>query len=383
MELNPQSLEKNNLFEDVYDMKVPKRIPSLLNLDNAFCLEYAGMDLKTEQFSIERNIEAMDKASADFDSDTVAGLMFRMPSLYKLLGAKNFVMGGDGFLQHPNVKGLEAEDYDAFIADPFKTLWDKVFPRLYNEIAKGGIDAYKAVSKSFSTFYSSMGTLGAGYVAIANKYGKTTYSLAAGSATVPFDYLADQLRSFTGIMGDIRRYPEKVVAACEALTPLAVKAGLVPGSSKYLRTFIPLHMGPYMKPKDFEKFYWPTFDSFVKGLVEAGAGTNIFVEEDYTRYLDYLYELPQGQMLLFEYGDAKEIKDKLGKKHIISGLYPVSTLRSATEKECIDKAKEMIDILAPGGNFIFSFDKSIIRLNDVNVDNLKAVLKYVKENGTY
>ncbi|NTW72076.1 MAG: uroporphyrinogen decarboxylase [Eubacteriaceae bacterium] len=381
--MNPQTMEKNKLFEDVYDGKTPKRVPMLTNADNAFCLEYAGMDLRTEQFSVQKNLEAIDLASREFDSDVVMGLLFRLPTMYKILGARNFVMGSDGFIQHPNVHGLEVEDYDDLIADPYKTIWDKVLPRQYTELSKDKFESGKAVTKAFFHFFSTMGAMGQGTFEIANKYGLSTYSLASGAATVPFDTLADQLRSFTGIMADIRRYPEKVVEACEALLPLAVKTGLTPTSSKYLRTFIPLHMGPYLREKDFAKFYWPTFKKFVEALDAGGAGSNIFVEQDYTRFLDYLEELPKGCLLLFEYGDPKEIKAKLGDKHIISGLYPISLLRNGTKAECIDKAKELIDILAPGGNYIFSFDKSIIRLNDVNVDNMKAVLAYVKENAIY
>lgn len=381
--MNPQTLERNKLYEDVYNGKIPKRVPLMVNVDNAFALEYAGMDLRTDQFSVEKNLAAMDATSKDFDSDVVMGMMLRLPSLYKTLGARNFVMGGDGFIQHPNVHGLEIEEYDELIADAYKTIWDKVLPRQYTELAKDKFEASKALTKSFFMFFSTMGALGQGYAAIAEKYGKSTYSLAAGAATVPFDTLADQLRSFTGISSDIRRVPEKVIAACDALLPLAIKTGLGPGASKYNRTFIPLHMGPYLREKDFAKFYWPTFKAFVDALDEKNVGSNIFVEQDYTRFLDYLGELPAGQLLLFEYGDPKEIKKRLGDKHIISGLYPLSKLRNGTKQECIDYAKELIDILAPGGNFVFSFDKAIIRLNDVNVENMQAVCTYVKENAVY
>lgn len=381
--MNPQTLEKNQLFEDVYDGKIPKRVPIMVNVDNAFALEYAGMDLRTDQFSVEKNLEAIDRTTRDFESDVTMGLMFRLPSLYKILGARNFVMGGDGFIQHPNVHGLEIEEYDELIADPYKTIWDKVLPRQYAELGKDKFEAGKALTKAFFHFFSTMGAVGQGTAGIAQKYGKSTYSLAKGAATVPFDTLADQLRSFTGISSDIRRVPDKVVAACEALLPLAIKTGTAPGSDRYNRTFIPLHMGPYLREKDFAKFYWPTFKAFVDALAAHGVGSNIFVEQDYTRFLDYLEELPAGQLLLFEYGDPKQIKEKLGKKHIISGLYPLSKLRNGTKQECIDYAKELIDILAPGGNFMFSFDKSIIRLNDVNPDNMKAVLEYVKENSNY
>jgi hypothetical protein len=383
MEMNPQTKERNELFENVYDGRVPKRVPIMVNVDNAFALEYAGMDLRTEQFSVAKNLEAIDKTSQDFSSDVVMGLMFRLPTMYKILGARNFVMGSDGFIQHPNVHGLEVEDYDDLIADPYKTIWDKVLPRQYSELSKDKFESGKAVTKAFFHFFSTMGAVAQGTAEIANKYGLSTYTLASGAATVPFDTLADQLRSFTGITADIRRIPDKVVAACEALLPLAIKTGLTPTSNKYIRTFIPLHMGPYLREKDFAKFYWPTFKKFVDALDAGGAGSNIFVEQDYTRFLDYLYELPEGCLLLFEYGDPKEIKKKLGDKHIISGLYPLSLLRNGTEQECIDKAKELIDILAPGGNYMFSFDKSIIRLNDVNPDNMKAVLNYVRDNADY
>ena len=37
-----------------------------------------------------------------------------------------------------------------------------------------------------------------------------------------------------------------------------------------------------------------------------------------------------------------------------------------------------MDVCAPGGNFIFGFDKSILRLKDINTDNLKTVFSFVK-----
>lgn len=381
--MNPKTLEKNKMMEDVYDMNHPKRVPVLVSGDNAFCLEYAGMNLRIDQYSIEKNIEAIDVATRDFDADCVFGTMSRLPIMYHFLGAKSYAMGYDGFLQHPNVHGLEVGDYDDLIADPYKCIWDKVLPRLYDEIAKGGVEASKSITKAFFHFFASMGTLSKGYAEIANKYGKSTYGIVNSPTTIPFDTLADQLRSFTGIVGDIRRYPDKVLAACEALLPIAMKSGVGQNANKYNRTFIPLHMGTYLKPSDYAKFYWPTFKAFIDGLEAAGTAGNIFVEENYMPYLDYLTDLPAGQLLMFEYGDAQKIKDKLGKKHIIAGLYPLTMLKTSTKQQCIDKAKELLDIMAPGGNCIFTFDKSIIRLNSVNVENLKAVLNFVQEYGVY
>lgn len=46
--------EKNQLFEDVFDGKMPERVPILSSGDNSFCLGYVGFDLRREQYSIEK-----------------------------------------------------------------------------------------------------------------------------------------------------------------------------------------------------------------------------------------------------------------------------------------------------------------------------------------
>ncbi|MDO4289034.1 MAG: uroporphyrinogen decarboxylase family protein [Eubacterium sp.] len=381
--MKQQTLANNKIFEDVFDGKIPSRVPILVNMDNAFCLEYAGYNLHNEQYSIEKTLEAVDITTRDFAADTTLGITIRLPQLYKILGAKNFKMGADGFLQHPEVRGMEVEDYDDFIKDPMKTLWDTILPRIYENLKLPGFAGQKVLAQAFFTFASNMGAIREGGKRIAEKYGLSTYTMASAASAEPLDTLSDQLRSFSGISKDIRRCPDKVIAACEALLPLCLKAGLSPNSSHYNRTFIPLHMAPYMRQKDFEKFYWPTFKAYVEGLYAAGAASNLFVEQDWMRYLDYLYDLPEQTLMCFEYGDPRAIKEKLGDKHIINGLYPISLLKSGTEQECTDKAKELMDILAPGGGFIFGFDKAILRLRDINPDNLKAVFKCVHEYGVY
>jgi hypothetical protein len=107
------------------------------------------------------------------------------------------------------------------------------------------------------------------------------------------------------------------------------------------------------------------------------------VENDWTRYLDYLAELPAGTVMLVEYGDPKKFKETLGKKHVLSGFYPLTLLKTGTKQQCIDKAKEIIDIMAPGGNYYFAFDKVIITQDSVNTENVKAVLDYVRDNAAY
>ncbi|MEG0376949.1 MAG: uroporphyrinogen decarboxylase family protein, partial [Eubacterium sp.] len=299
------------------------------------------------------------------------------------LGARNFIMGSDGFMQHPEITSLETDEYDSFIADPYKTICENALPRMYTTFGENSFEGKAALTKGLFTFYSAMNQLEQGYLNIAKTQGKAVYTMAVTSACVPFDVLSDQLRSFTGISKDIRRMPEKVEAACEALLPCMIKSGTKPFSSRYKRTFVPLHMAPYMRPKDFERFYWPTFKKYIEALDANGVGITLFAEQDWSRYFDYLNELPKDIMIIFEKGDPREAKEKLGDKHILSGFYPLGLLKMGSEQECLDKAKELVDILAPGGHYIFSFDKNLLTTQDVNVDNLKSVLRFVKEYAVY
>jgi len=377
------SRERTQLFRDVIDGKIPKRVPIFASFPIEFAIQYAGKDLVEAQWDTGQLEEIFDKICRDFYSDLLPVNAFRFPSFYKLLGARNFVMSSNGFLQHPEVEGLLQEEYDDFIASPYNCIIEKILPRLYTELDTDASTKALALAKAFKAFYDEMGTAIMIYGRLNQKYGYGYINLYAGFTEAPFDFISDQLRGFKGISTDIRRVPDKVEAAVEAATPLMIKAGMQPFASKYNATFIPLHMAPFMRTKDFERFYWPSFKKLVEALAEAGHPSNLFVEHDWMRYLDYLYELPENTIMRFEYGDPKLVKEKLGKKHIITGFYPVSLLKTGTKQQCIDKAKELIDILAPGGRYFFDFDKAPITLDSVNVENARAVLEYVAANANY
>jgi len=377
------SQERTQLFTDLMDGKIPKRVPVSALFAHEFAIQYAGRDLTEVQWDTTDLEATFEKVSEDFFSDLLPVSAFRMPSFYKILGSKNFVMGSNGFLQHPEVEGLAVEDYDAFIASPYNCIVERVLPRLYSELNRDPLTRSLVMAKAFNAFTDETGNTGRIYGNLIQKYGYGYTNFFAGFCEAPFDFLTDQLRGFKNISVDVRRIPDKVEAAVNAVTPLMIKMGNQPVPQKYNATFIPLHMAPYLRGKDFDRFYWPSFKKLVDGLAEKGMRSYLFVEQDWMRYIDYLAELPAGTVMMFEYGDPNLVKEKLGAKHIISGFYPLSLLKTGTKQQCIDKAKELIDILAPGGGYYFSFDKVIITQDSTNVENTKAVLEYVSSNANY
>lgn len=377
------SRERTRLFRDVYEGKIPKRVPVMGITTYEFAAAYAGKDLIEAQWSFHLFEEISEKICRDFPYDNFPLLHLRYPALYRQLGARNWVMTSNGFLQHPEVEGLRVDEYDEFIASPFDCIVEKVLPRLYSALDTDPYTKALVLAKAFKIFSDETNNINMVATKLSQKYGFARINLFAASCEAPFDFLADQLRGFKNILTDVRRVPEKVEAACEAVTPIMLKMGIFSSPMELGATFIPLHMATFMRPEDFDRLYWPTFKELVYDLKAAGQRSFIFCEQNWMRYLDYLQDMPENTTMLFEYGDPRLAKKKLGAKHIISGFYPVTLLKTGTRQQCIDKAKEIIDIMAPGGRYFFCFDKAPVTLDSINVDNLKAVLEYVAANAYY
>ncbi|SNS97732.1 Uroporphyrinogen decarboxylase (URO-D) [Anaerovirgula multivorans] len=377
--------DRQQLFTDLYEGRIPKRVPIMYNIGWEAAIQLAGHDLKQAQWDNSIVYDVYDKACSRLYGDLApVAMTLRNPMHYQMLGAKAIIMSSSGQMQHPEIACLEPSEYDEFIQDPYKMMVDKLLPRLYKALDVSSGQKALTLGKAFKAYNDENVFYGATIGKIVEKYGYATI-VTHGFGEAPFDFLADFLRSFSGINMDVRRMPDKVVEACEAITPHMIKllVHMNPNPSILKKGFIPLHMAPYLNNKQFEKFYWPTFKKVVEAMVEAGQGVDLFVEHDWMRFIDYLADLPGRIRMRFEYGDPKIIKEKLQGKHIISGLYPLTLLKTATKEECIDKAKELIDILAPGGGYMFEFDKSALSMDDVNIDNLIAVTEYVRDHAIY
>jgi hypothetical protein len=378
--------ERNELFRAVHNSKIPKRVPISISIPFEAVAQFGGLDLVQAQWQPEIVAEAADRLCELIFSDTCPffGSM-RFPSFYQILDSQSFVMGSNGFIQHPEVTGMLPEDYDYLIEKPYDCLLERVIPRQYKALdLKDPVKMALTLTKSYLAYREDMGAAAPIIGMLTEKYGYSTIGGSFGGFTsAPFDFLADQLRGFKGISMDIRRMPEKVAAACEALYPIVFKQGLPANPSIYAPVMFPLHMPTFMREKDFARLWWPTFKRLVDEYASLGVRTQIFCEDDWTRYLDYLYELPTNTVMIFEYGDLRQIKDKLGKKHIITGLYPMTMLARESKEKCLDKAKEIIDVLAPGGKYIFQFDKQPLNAQDINIENYRAVVEYVRDNAVY
>ena len=382
-------LEREENMRNIYDNKMPKRVPISISLSTAVLAGYAGLDIRSAYWKPSILRETLMELSERVHSDTpVYGGTIYTPVSSQTLRSINKVMSSTGYMQHPNTVCMEADEYDELIADPYAFIIEKCVPRLY-----------KSLSAESNPWKNILGLLQESQLKMAvgkedmelrqelnERFGYQSTVGFDGSSRAAMDWVADQLRSFSGICIDVRRSRAKLIEALEAVYPLIYKVGVCKDPenvSRYKGTNFQLHMATYLREKDFAEVWLPTWKRQLEDYASLGMRTGAFLEHDWGRLLDYVYDLPTGCVFAFENTDAKLIKEKLGKKHILTGGFPIQNLTKCTKAEVVDKTKEWLDIMAPGGQYIFGFDKSAITHEDINIENLIAVCDTVREYGVY
>jgi uroporphyrinogen-III decarboxylase len=403
-------LEREKRVNDAIACRVPDRVPILM-LTGAFHAQYAGISHKEDMYDLEKSVEALFRTTLDFEPDMASPAMpsgAPMEALdYKQVKWAGNQLGDDMGYQFVEKEYMKADEYDAFLFDPtdfyLRTYWPRIFgkfsafaqmPPLRNIFSNmtvpmgfvpfgmpGGMEALEAMKKAGE---AGMRTLGAlmGYI---QKVAAAGFPMMfGGGCQAPFDTLSDFFRGTTGLMKDMYRQPEKVLAATEKLLPMMIELGISGAKmSQNPRSFIPLHKGQegFMSPEQYEKFYWPTFRQLLVTLVENGVTPIVLAEGTYTARLEFLRDLPEGKIVFwFESVDMKKAKEVLGGRVCIMGNVPMSLMVGGTPDEVKDYCKKTIDIAGKDGGYIMS---TAAVMDDAKPENVRAMVDITREYGVY
>ncbi|MDR3363949.1 MAG: uroporphyrinogen decarboxylase [Clostridiales Family XIII bacterium] len=377
------SEEKMKLRGDLLAGRVPKRVFMQLTFTPEAACGLAGVDLVKAHFDPAVKQKAYRSVCETFYSDAYPIENVRWPEVYAPLGARNWVMSSTGAMQHPEVTSLYEEDFDEYIDDAFGTIVKKVLPRLYPKLDPANPGAGLSLAKAYQRYQQTAGEEVGFQMQASEEFDYAPGFFVGLFCEAPFDFLSDQLRGFKNITIDVRRNPGKVEKAVNASLPLMRRQAIPRNPAPGATVFMPLHLAPYLRPADFERFYWPTFNALVQEIHEAGMSSFLFAEQDWTRYSDYLASFPENQIIKFEDGDVKKIKEVVGKKQIIGGFFDPTHTLTRSKEDCIDEAKRLLEIGMPGGRFYFAFGRHVIDIHSIDIGKLAAVIDYVHENAVY
>ena len=179
----------------------------------------------------------------------------------------------------------------------------------------------------------------------------------------PFDTIGVTLRGTKGILMDMFRRPEQLLQAIDAVSDFTIRQAIsAANASRTHSARFPLHKGSdgFISPKQFEKFYWPSFKKVVDALALEEIRSELFAEGTYDSRLESVNEFPKGTVgWYFDKTDMAKAKRILGKTCCISANAPSSLMVTGGPKEVKEYCRKLIEICTPSGGFILTGGASV------------------------
>jgi uroporphyrinogen-III decarboxylase len=400
--------QRVNRFIAAIKCQEPDRVPVWLPAGN-FAAYYAGCNLKTVMNDYELLKKAWLKFLADFEMDAFMGPGLILPAkVLDMIGYRLQKWPGHGLAdnvpayQYVEGEYMPAAEYEAIINDPADWLLRTFLPRscvnLKGFSRIGPITPFIGIPVFFVSQFAdpeirrtmrllldaaeecAVWQKAVGEVNIAALQ-KGVPAISGGMAGAPFDMLGDFFRGTAGIMMDMYRRPQKILAAVERLVPAVVAEAVGQADASGCPIILmPLHKGTdhFMSPKQFETFYWPTLHKVMMGLIEQGCVPMPFAEGYFNERLATIKrDMPATSAIwFFEHTDMVKAKKVLGGHACIAGNLPVTVMMTGTPQDVKAHCRRLLEACAPGGGYILTGGA---QMDEGDPRNLHAIMEAVKE----
>ena len=396
-----------------FELREPDRVPVNINA-GWWPASWAGLTPYEVMHDAARAAQAWVDFTVEFQPDTMVNpVLYTTPaSVFEALDYKLYAWPGHGVAkeasyQYNEQEWMLPEEYDHLISDPSDFMLRVYLPRVVGAFAGFGnlTSLFDFIELPFvSGHIGSWGSpeladglerIAAAARSVGEWAGATFPKIGemmalgfppyyGGATKAPFDILGDSLRGTREVITDLFRRPDKVLAACERLVPVAVDwAFKRPGGIVTPVVFIPLHKGAdgFMSDEQFHKFYWPTLRAVLLGLIEEGAIPFLFAEGRYGSRLEAIMDLPKARTVwLFDQTDMARAKQTIGTVACIEGNVPLSLIYAGSAEQTAEYCRGLIDTAGKGGGF----NLNIGAVTDAGkAENLHAMIETAKEYGRY
>jgi len=186
------------------------------------------------------------------------------------------------------------------------------------------------------------------------RFKKAGIVILAGSInTFPFESLCGG-RSMNNFYLDLYRIPDKVEAVMDEMLPHMIKNTITAGKgSKALGVWIGgwRSASALLNPKLWNRFVFPYIKKMVDAVTDAGLVAILHLDQDWTRDLERLKELPARKCLLNTDGmtDLREAKKHLEGHMAFLGDVPPSLFSHGTPDKIAAYVRELVSDVGPTG----------------------------------
>ncbi|MGC9333692.1 MAG: uroporphyrinogen decarboxylase family protein [Anaerolineae bacterium] len=401
--------ERIERLRKTYDMEPHDRpIADVWMGANEYVVRRKGILGKDIVYNHEKLREPLLEFHNEFQPDTAVSPLPYPGKVMDMLDYQCYVWGGQKLPDKLTIQAVEgehmmADEYREFAADPtnfwLKTYLPRVMPTLaplamLTELPRvsENVDIIDLIvpfgTPPFQAMLKTLVEAGDEMMKLLGTVGQTAGMIAASGfpsmgfniVKTPFDYLGDTLRGTRGILMDMYRHADDLLAACEAYVPVLINA-VVKASDRSgaPAAMYVLHKGAdaFMSRAQFEKFYWPTWKQVMLGLYEEGITSYLFIEGSYNNRLDYLAEMPEKSLVChFDQTEMGPVKEILSDRFIIAGNVPAPLMSAGTVDEVRAYCDGLVELFEDAPAYILSHGCYFENTTD---EKLRAFMDAVKK----
>lgn len=401
--------ERIERLRKTYDMEPHDRIVADPYMgSNEYVVRRKGIQGKDLLYHHEKLREPLLAFHNEFQPDTAVSPLPYPGRIMDLLDYRAYIWGGQKLPDRMTIQAVENEfmkgdEYKDFLADPTNFWLKKYLPRsmpaleplaMLTELPRvsENVDIIELIvpfgTPPVQEMLKTLMKAGDELMKMLETVGQTSGMIAASGfpsmglniVKTPFDYLGDTLRGTKGILMDLFRRPDELLAACEAYVPILINAVVNACDRSGAPTaFYVLHKGDdkFMSKNQFEKFYWPTWKQVMLGLYEEGITSYLFIEGSYNNRLEYLAEMPEKSLVChFDHTDMGPVKEILSDKFIIAGNVPASLMATGTVDQVRAYCDQLMELFEDAPGYILAHGCYFENTTD---EKLRAFMDSVKK----
>jgi uroporphyrinogen-III decarboxylase len=333
--------ERYHRIQNAILLKPVDQIP-VIYMGVAFAPRYMGMSIAEfcadPDAALDVTLAAMDKMGGWDGCNNPAGGRIA-PTLTSIwlshIAQPGIELPVDSLWQVQEAEVMTIEDYDTILSKGWNAFFMEFLPRVINpqEFLDSGAWMMANGERRWKLYQDK------GYVIVCD---------APTFATIPFEYLCGG-RSMTKFFFDLYRMPDKVeavmnvmmeemLAGFAALPPSPGIAGAWVGGWRAASALV--------APKLWNRFVWPYYLKVVDALIAKGITPVLHWDQDWTRDLVRLQELPAKKCILNPDGmtDLKKFKELAGDRMAMMGDIPASMLVAGTPDDVYQYTQGLIEL---------------------------------------
>jgi uroporphyrinogen-III decarboxylase len=209
------------------------------------------------------------------------------------------------------------------------------------------------------------------------RYREHSYvAITANPVTTPFEYFCGG-RSMAKLFTDLYHIPDKVQAAMDVVLPTIIGQGIdVARASGTMGIWVAgwRTASALIAPKLWDRFVWPYFVKIVNAVVDAGLTAVLHLDQDWTRDLIHLQELPAKKCIMNPDGmtNMKKFKELLGDRMAMMGDVPASMFAAGTTEDIYNYVRDLVRLFDSRGLILYPGCDAPINTKPENMETFVA-----------